>query len=114
MSKQRNRESPPHISFDERGIAYIDGTRTKVMTVVQNKRAARNTPEQLQSAMPHLTLAQVYAALAYYHDHRSEIDGQIRQSHERAESILALQPQAPTRATLTRRLLKAPAKFRAG
>ena len=81
----------PHIALDERGIAYIKGTRTKVLTVVQNKRASRNTPEQLQAAMPHLTLAQVYAALAYYHDHKVEIDRQIRQSHERAESILATQ-----------------------
>ncbi len=27
-----------------------------------------------------LTLAQVYAALAYYHDHREDIDGEIRDS----------------------------------
>src|SRR5205085_1296336 len=37
-------ESPPrapHITIDGRGIAYIEGTHTKVMTIVQNKRAAR-------------------------------------------------------------------------
>src|SRR2546421_12529396 len=102
----------PHILLDERGIAYIDGTRTKVMIVVQNKRAARNTPEQLQAAMPHLTLAQVYAALAYYHDHKVEIDRQIRQSHERAESILASQPQGPTRAELLKRARLASEQFR--
>ena len=90
----------PHISLDGRGIAYVEGTRTKVLTVVQNKRAARNTPEQLQAAMPHLTLAQVYAALAYYHDHKVEVDRQIRQSHEHAESILATQPPSPSRTEL--------------
>jgi Uncharacterized conserved protein len=96
----------PHITLDDRGIAYIDGTRTKVMTVVQNKRASRNTPEQLQAAMPHLTIAQVYAALAYYHDHRPEIDRHIRESHARAEAILASQPTAPTRAELIARSRK--------
>jgi uncharacterized protein (DUF433 family) len=100
MSVLEHAEIAPHISLDGRGTAYIAGTQTKVMTVVQNKRAARNTPEQLQAAMPHLTLAQVYAALAYYHDHKAEIDHQIRQTHERAASILEAQPPSPSRADL--------------
>lgn len=94
----------PHIAVDDRGIAYVECTRTKVMTVVQNKRASRCTPEQLQAAMPHLTIAQVYAALAYYHDHRADIDRQIRQAHNRAEAILQSQPPGPTRAELRARL----------
>ena len=103
MPVMQQSQTAPHITVDERGIAYIDGTQTKVMTVVQNKRASRSTPEQLQAAMTHLTLAQVYAALAYYHDHRAEIDRQIRQSHERAASILEGQPSWPTRAALLNR-----------
>jgi uncharacterized protein (DUF433 family) len=96
----------PHITLDKRGIAYIYGTQTKVMTVVQNKRASRNTPEQLQAAMPHLTIAQVYTALAYYHDHRAQIDRQIRESNLRAAEILASQPPTPTGAQLLARSLK--------
>lgn len=102
----------PHISLDGRGVAYIEGTQTKVMTVVQNKRAARNTPEQLQAAMPHLTLAQVYAALAYYHDHKVEIDKHIRQSHDRAASILATQPPSPSRVDLLDRPQAASLRYR--
>jgi uncharacterized protein (DUF433 family) len=34
-----------------------------------------------------LTLAEVHAALAYYHDHREEIDAQIRAGRELAEEL---------------------------
>lgn len=33
------------------------------------------TPEEIALEYPHLTLAQVHAALAYYHANREEIDG---------------------------------------
>ena len=90
----------PGISVDPRGVAYIEGTQTKVLTVVQNKRASRNTPEQLQTSMPHLTLAQVYAALAYYYSHKSTVDRQIRESVKLADEFFAGQPPSPTRAEL--------------
>ena len=32
------------------------------------------TPEEIATGYPHLTLAQVYAALAYYHANREEVD----------------------------------------
>lgn len=98
----------PHIAQDSRGIAYVEGTHTKVMTIVQNKRASRCTPEQLQAAMPHLPLAQVYAALAFYHDHRAEVDRQIRAAHRKADSIRQAQPPAPTRSELRARLSEFP------
>lgn len=34
-----------------------------------------------------LTLAQVYAALAYYYDHKAEMDEQIRQQIRHAEEL---------------------------
>ncbi len=38
----------PHIQVDPRGIANLDDTETKVLTVVLNKRMSRDTPEQLR------------------------------------------------------------------
>ena len=93
----------PHIELDERGIAYIDGTQTKVLTVIRNKHASRDTPEQLRANMPHLSISQVYAALAFYHDHREEIDRQIVLLDDRAEQILAGQPAHFSREQLTER-----------
>jgi uncharacterized protein DUF433 len=35
------------------------------------------SPEEIVSEFLHLTLADVYAALAYYHDHREAINAEI-------------------------------------
>jgi len=37
-------------------------------------------PEEIPEGMPHLTLAQVFAALAYYSDHRGEINARIERN----------------------------------
>src|SRR5580658_7791145 len=37
------------------------------------------TPEEIALEYPHLTLAQVHAALAYYHANRDEIEADIAQ-----------------------------------
>jgi hypothetical protein len=34
--------------------------------------------DEIVSSFPQLSLADVYAALAYYHDHREEIDNQMK------------------------------------
>jgi hypothetical protein len=33
--------------------------------------------EEIISELPHLTMADIHAALAYYHDHREAIDAEI-------------------------------------
>ncbi len=40
------------------------------------------TPDQIIDAFPHLTLAQVHAALSYYFDHRAEIQDNLRDDEE--------------------------------
>ncbi len=94
----------PHIRLDDRGIAYIDDTETKVISVVRNKAVSGDSPEELREYMPHLSLAQVYAALAYYHDHKPDIDAQIERLDRGAEELIAQAPQGPSRDELTRRL----------
>ena len=58
------------------GHLRINGTR---MTV--NQLAVRykqgDTPEEIVDQYPHLTLAQVYTALAYYHANREEIEADL-------------------------------------
>jgi uncharacterized protein (DUF433 family) len=58
------------------GEARIDGLRIRVRDIVTARDRGGMTPEEIAAtAYPDLTLAQVYSALAYYEDHRSEIDG---------------------------------------
>ena len=55
------------------GRLRINGTRMTVnQLVIWYKQGY--TPEEIADQYPHLTLAQVYTALAYYHANREEIE----------------------------------------
>jgi uncharacterized protein (DUF433 family) len=58
------------------GRLRINGTRMTVnQLVVWYKQGY--TPEEIADQYPHLTLAQVYTALAYYHANREEIEADL-------------------------------------
>ena len=57
----------------------IEGTRTPVRAIVEEWRLGM-PPEEIPEAMPHLTLAHVFAALAYYSDHQEEINAYIERN----------------------------------
>ena len=67
----------------------IRGTRVPVSIIVGYLRAGE-TPESLvKNILPHLTLAQVYDALSYYHDHQDEIEQELLENtEERARTVL--------------------------
>lgn len=57
------------------GEPRIAKSRIRVRDVVLARDSQAATPEEIVATIyPHLTLAQVYSALAYYEDHRAEID----------------------------------------
>ena len=78
------------IELDDRGIASIGGTRTKVTEVVLDKIAYGWSPEEIHFQHPHLALAQIHAALAYYYENQAELDAQIRLSLEESGKLAAL------------------------
>ena len=55
------------------GRIRIDGTRVTVHQIVTCYQRGL-TAEEIVEQYPHVNLAQVYAALAYYHANRDEID----------------------------------------
>lgn len=57
------------------GRPRIEGTRITVMDIVSLERLGIS-PEQMRThfASRPLTLAEVYSALGFYHDHKAEID----------------------------------------
>jgi uncharacterized protein (DUF433 family) len=63
------------------GRARIAAHRIRVQDVVLWTEQGRS-PDEIVAEFPQLSLADVYAALAYYHDHREEIDRQIREDDE--------------------------------
>src|SRR5258708_5690995 len=69
-----------HIWLDERGVAWIDDTRTKIIEVALDMIAHGWSPEEIHFQHPHLSLAQIHAGLGYYYDHKEEVDAQIQSS----------------------------------
>jgi uncharacterized protein (DUF433 family) len=89
-----------HIHLDERGVAWIDDTNTKVVEVVLDKLAYGSSPEEMHFQHPHLSLAQIHAALSYYYDHQHEIDAYIEQQLKWVEAMAAQTGDSPVRQRL--------------
>ena len=93
-----------HIHLNENGVPVINNTNTKVVEVVLIKRAHGLTPEQLHEELPHLSLAQIHAALAYYYDHQAELEADIERRRHFAEEMEAQATNQLTRRELEARL----------
>lgn len=59
------------------GRPRIDGTRISVATIALLVAHGESPEYIVHEKYEHLTLGQVYAALAYYHSNREEIDADI-------------------------------------
>jgi uncharacterized protein (DUF433 family) len=66
------------------GDAIIEGTRIAVWHIVNYYYTVKMSVEELLLNWNHLTPAQVFDALAYYHDNREEVDeARWQNSYER-------------------------------
>jgi uncharacterized protein (DUF433 family) len=75
------------------GKARIAGHRIRVADVVLWHEKRGQSPDVIVSAIyPSITLADVYAALAYYHDHREEIEEDFQREATLVASIQARYP----------------------
>jgi uncharacterized protein (DUF433 family) len=92
-----------HIVVDEKGVARVQGSKIKVMNLVAEMRCNGLTAEQLHQGYPHLQLSHIYAALAYYLDHREQIDAQIEESSRSFDELRKNHKNPLTREELERR-----------
>ena len=93
-------EPVTHIRLDAKGVAWIDKTNTKVVEVALDQIAHGWSAEEIHFQHPHLSLGQIHAALAYYHDHRAELDAEIQRSVARVEQLRAQAGESPIRKKL--------------
>jgi uncharacterized protein (DUF433 family) len=78
------------------GRLRIDGTRMTVnQLVVWYKQGY--APEEIADQYPHLTLAQVFTALAYYHANREEIEADLAAERLEADRLEQEYQQMPRR-----------------
>jgi uncharacterized protein (DUF433 family) len=74
---------------DDNAVAWIDDTNTKVREVVLETMAHGASPMEIHFQFPHLSLAQIHAALSYYYQHQTVVDVQIER-RERAIDVLRM------------------------
>lgn len=89
-----------HILLDSAGVAWIDDTKTKVIEVILNWIAYGWGPGEIHQQHPHLSLAQIHAAFAYYYDHQDALDAEIKRRREYADKLAAKSPETPGRKKL--------------
>jgi len=71
----------PHIASDLAvcgGSPRVAGTRFSVRVIVGYVLHQGIAPEELHATFPHLSLAAIYDAVAYYYDNQEEIDAEIK------------------------------------
>jgi len=89
-----------HIVLNEKNVPVIAGTTTKVVEVVLDKIAYGWSPEEMHLNHPYLTLGQIHSAMAYYWDHKEEIEEDIQRRLELVEEIRRKTPPTPLDARL--------------
>lgn len=92
-----------HIALDENGIPWIPEANTKVVELVAEVKAHGWSPEELVVQLPHLTLGQVHSALAFYWDHREEIEADLARREAYIEELRAEIGETPIVAKLRAR-----------
>jgi hypothetical protein len=60
-----------------------------VLEVVLDKLAYGWSPEEMHFQHPHLSLAQIHSALAYYYENRERLDAEIERERSAAEHLEA-------------------------
>jgi uncharacterized protein (DUF433 family) len=92
------------LAVDSDGTVRVGGTRVTLETVVH---AFRNglTAEQIAEAYDAIRLADVYATIAYYLDHREAVDTYIAQRGREAGEFREKNPELFDQMGLKERLL---------
>ena len=76
-----------HLVLDENGVPFVHATDLKVVELVLEQRAHGWSAEELHFQHPFLSLGQIHSALAYYWDHKDELDQNIEIRLERVNQI---------------------------
>ena len=73
------------------GKPCIAGTRIRVQDIYVWHELRGQSPDEIVANFPQLSLGQVHSALAYYHDHRQEIQAAVADERTWADEMKASQ-----------------------
>jgi uncharacterized protein (DUF433 family) len=87
----------PHLERRADGKLWLIGTQTKMIEVVLDRLAHHWDADEIQRQHPHLTLGQIYSCLAYYYDHKDEVDQIIDQQLQAVQHLRSQQGESALR-----------------
>jgi|CryBogDrversion2_1035201.scaffolds.fasta_scaffold198465_1 uncharacterized protein (DUF433 family) len=82
-----------HIILLDTGVPCIEGTTMKVIELVREHDAYGWSAEELHFQHPYLSLGQIYSALAYYWDHKAELDAEITRRRTHVDELRTQEPR---------------------
>ena len=85
MSLMNSTDSPP-LAKDAEGVIRVGGTRVSLDSVVCAFLDG-STPEEIVQQYPSLELADTYAAVTYYLNHRKEVEAYLNERKTQREQI---------------------------
>lgn len=85
------------------GKPRIAGHRISVQNIVIWHEQMGMSPDEIAATYPSISLADVYAALAYYHDHREEIRARMKADEEFVAEMRAKAPPSRLQQILAER-----------
>lgn len=74
------------LKTDDKGVMRVAGTRIPIDTVIACYHQG-DTPESIHEGFSTLSIPVIYAVIAYYLEHRAEIDAYIHKREEEAEQM---------------------------
>ncbi|HEV3192764.1 MAG TPA: DUF433 domain-containing protein [Polyangiaceae bacterium] len=91
---QPARSLPDHIDHNQ-PRPVVAGTDIKVSQIAWEHEHYGMTADEIVEAHPHLTLADVHAALTYFYDHSDDIRGDWRETDRMIEEMKTKVPFHP-------------------
>ena len=73
---------------------YIIGSRVPIDRIVSDYRNGED-PETIQSHYPTLSLEQINGAIAYYQDHKAEVEATMEERRRVEDAYIAANPNPP-------------------
>lgn len=77
------------VQIDDRGVAFVGRTRMKVSQIVTERHTWGLTAEEIAENHDTITLSEVFTALAYYADHRQQVDAELAEAEAFVEQLRA-------------------------
>jgi uncharacterized protein (DUF433 family) len=69
------------LKLDETGTVRVSGTRVTLDTII-SAYSAGESPERIAEGFPSVPLADIHATIAWYLEHREQVDGYLQKCAE--------------------------------